>query len=111
MTSVGLVNTLAVFTRMMTKLLDRLTMVVNFMDDILISSETWEEHVANLREVLKRIKHTNLTARPSKCQIGHPSLDFLGFTVGEDTKQPEQVKVERMPATLRRPQRVRSGVC
>ena len=97
----GLVNAPAVFTRMMRKLLNGLTGVVNFMDGILISSETWEEHVADPREVMKRIKHANLTARPSKCQIGYPSLDFLGFIIGEDTKQPEQDKVERMLATPR----------
>ena len=66
--------------------------VASFMDDILIFSETWEEHMALLREVFLRLKG----ARPSKCQIGYPNLEFLGFMVGEGTKQPEQGKVAKM---------------
>lgn len=86
----------ATFTRMMRKLLDGMKNVANFMDDILIFSETWEEHMALLREVFLRLKGANLTARPSKCQIGYPNLEFLGFMVGEGTKQPEQGKVAKM---------------
>ena len=51
----GLVNAPAVFTRMMQKLLNGMKGVVNFMDDITIASETWEGHIAQLREVLTRL--------------------------------------------------------
>ena len=92
----GLVNAPAVFTRMMRKLLNGVKGVVNFMDDILIASETWEDHLAQLREVLTRLKQANLTARPTKCLVGFPNLEFLGFVVGEGIKRPEQGKVEKM---------------
>jgi hypothetical protein len=92
----GLVNAPAVFTRMMRKLLGGVKGAVNFMDDILVASKTWEEHMATLREVLKRLEDANLTARPSKCQIGYASLDFLGFVVGENSKEPEQGKIEQI---------------
>ncbi|KAL8570939.1 hypothetical protein ACOMHN_023611 [Nucella lapillus] len=68
----GMVNAPAVFTRMMRKLLKGLKGVENFMDDILIASETWEEHMSQLAEVLLRLRRANLTARPTKCQIGYP---------------------------------------
>ena len=45
---------------------------MNFMDDILIALETWEEHLATLKEILTRLKKANLTARPRKCQIKSP---------------------------------------
>ena len=92
----GLVNAPAVFTRMMQKLLNGMKGVVNFMDDITIASETWEGHIAQLREVLTRLKQANLTARPTKCLVGFPNLEFLGFVVGEGIKRPEQGKVEKM---------------
>ena len=89
----------ATFTRMMRKLLDGMKNVASFMDDILIFSETcfrWTKdccaYMALLREVFLRLKG----ARPSKCQIGYPNLEFLGFMVGEGTKQPEQGKVAKM---------------
>ncbi|KAL8595150.1 hypothetical protein ACOMHN_013823 [Nucella lapillus] len=97
----GMVNAPAVFTRMMRKLLKGLKGVENFMDDILIASETWEEHMSQLAEVLLRLRRANLTARPTKCQIGYPDLEFLGFVVGENTKQPEKSKIERMLSSAR----------
>ncbi|KAL8558029.1 hypothetical protein ACOMHN_057896 [Nucella lapillus] len=66
----GMVNAPAVFTRMMRKLLKGLKGVENFMDDILIASETWEEHMSQLAEVLLRLRRANLTARPTKYQVG-----------------------------------------
>ena len=81
---------------MMRKLLNGITGVVNFMDDILLATETWEEHMAALREVLQRLKEARLTARPSKCEIGFSSLDFLGFVISEDSKRPEDGKVEKI---------------
>ncbi|KAL8615815.1 hypothetical protein ACOMHN_048523 [Nucella lapillus] len=97
----GMVNAPAVFTRMMRKLLKGLKGVENFMDDILIASETWEEHMSQLAEVLLRLRRANLTARPTKCQIGYPDLEFLSFVVGENTKQPEKSKIEWMLSSAR----------
>ncbi|KAL8598501.1 hypothetical protein ACOMHN_051289 [Nucella lapillus] len=97
----GMVNAPAVFTRMMRTLLKGLKGVENFMDDILIASETWEEHMSQLAEVLLRLRRANLTARPTKCQVGYPDLEFLGFVVGKNTKQPEKSKIERMLSSAR----------
>ncbi|KAL8611041.1 hypothetical protein ACOMHN_042657 [Nucella lapillus] len=97
----GMVNAPAVFTRMMRKLLKGLKGVENFMDDILIASKTWEEHMSQLAEVLMRLKQANLTARPTKCQVGFPDLEFLGFMVGGGAKQPEKSKVEQMISSAR----------
>ena len=47
----GIVSAPAVFTRMMRKLLQGLNQVVNYIDDILIYTETWEEHVEILELV------------------------------------------------------------
>ncbi|KAL8593284.1 hypothetical protein ACOMHN_009937 [Nucella lapillus] len=96
-----MVNAPAVFTQMMRKLLKGLKGVENFMDDILIASETWEEHMSQLAEVLLRLRRANITARPTKCQVGYPDLEFLGFVVGENTKQPEKSKIERMLSSAR----------
>ena len=51
----GMKNASAVFSRMMRKLLATIKRndVNNFMDDILIASETWEEHVKAIRAVMQ----------------------------------------------------------
>ena len=47
----GLVNSSQVFTRMMRKLFSDVQGVVNYIDDLLIFSDKWEEHLAKVSEV------------------------------------------------------------
>lgn len=70
--------------------------VHHFLDDILIASETWIEHLQILREVLNRLKNAGLTARPSKCHIGMFSLDYLGHTTSGETIFPMADKVKKI---------------
>jgi hypothetical protein len=78
----GLVNSSQVFTRMMRALFSNVTSVVNYIDDLLIFTDTWSEHVEKLKEVFGILREANLTARPSKCFLGFESLEFLGHQVG-----------------------------
>ncbi len=50
----GMVNAPAVFTRMMRTLLDGHNNVVHYIDDVLIFTKTWKEHVDTLAQVLGR---------------------------------------------------------
>lgn len=71
----------ASFTRMMGKLLEPLAGqgVENFMDDVLIATETWEEHLTVLHDLLKLLRDAHLTARPTKCEVG--LADLQGWEV------------------------------
>ena len=89
----GLVNAPASFSRIMRDLLRGVDNVDNFIDDILIHTATFEEHVVTLREVFERLKTANLTARPTKCNIGNKSIEFLGHNVGQGQLRPVQNKV------------------
>ena len=55
--------------------------VESFIDDICIYSETFEEHVRLLREVLSRLRACDLVLNGSKCMFGGASVEFLGVTV------------------------------
>ena len=92
----GIVSAPAVFTRMMRKLLNGLNQVVNYIDDILIYTETWEEHVKILELVLERLRKSNLTAKPSKCFIAHHNLEFLGHVIQKGEVMPEESKVQKI---------------
>lgn len=92
----GLVNAPATFSRVMRSLLRGMSGVHNYLDDILIHTRTWVEHLRVLREVFERLHSAGLTARPSKCQIGCRQIEFLGHIVREDKLQPMQDKVERI---------------
>ncbi len=90
----GLVNSAQTFSKIMRKLLHGLKNVHNYIDDILIHTQTWEEHVSLLKEVMKRLKKTGFTARPTKCQIGSCEIEFLGHVVGKGVMKPRSKKVD-----------------
>ena len=81
----GLVTAGAQFTRMMRQVLKGIPNVVNYIDDILVYTETWEEHLKTIERVLCSLREANLAARPSKCYMGFSSIDFLGHELGDGT--------------------------
>lgn len=90
----GLVNAAVSFSRIMRKLLDGLNGALNYIDDILLFSTTWEQHLKTLTELFVRLRAANLTARPRKCYIGHNSVEFLGHVVGQGEVAPRPEKVK-----------------
>ena len=64
----GLKNAPAAFQRCMENTLDHLRDSCSvYIDDILIFSATWEEHVQHIEEVLEALVRAGLTANPDKC--------------------------------------------
>jgi hypothetical protein len=55
--------------------------VVVYFDDILVFSETLEDHVKHLRDVLQVLRDERLYANMEKCTFGVNKLVFLGFVV------------------------------
>ena len=90
----GLVNAAASFSRVMRKLLRGMDNVDNFLDDIVVATETIEEHIQVLKELFSRLRKAKLTAKPSKCFVGYQSINCLGHVVGENRLRPEVAKVE-----------------
>ena len=63
----GLQGAPATFQRMMDKLLRGLEHSVSYIDDIVVYSETWREHLKDLECVLQRLLEAGLTLKP----VGH----------------------------------------
>ena len=53
-----------------------------YIDDVLIYSSSWEEHLVHIRGVLFALREADLTAQPSKCVWGARSLESLNLQVG-----------------------------
>ena len=41
-----------------------------YIDDFIVFSRTWDEHLDHLRSVLIRLRQHGLTAKPSRCEFG-----------------------------------------
>ena len=90
---VGLVNSGATFCRLMRIILSKLPNVDGFVDDMWIFTETWEDHMTSLRQVLDRLRSAKLTAKPSECMIGYGTIECLGHNIVDQTVRPQEDKV------------------
>ena len=80
----GLRNAPTTFQRLMDTVLAGLEgYAVPYIDDILIFSESWDDHLKHVRVVLGRLSDAKLTAKPAKCEWGKQFVNYLGYTVGE----------------------------
>ena len=90
----GLVSAPATFARAMRELLG--DSAINFFDDILIASSTWEQHLRDVRMTLQKLQDGGFTAKPSKVFAGFRKLEFLGHVVGEGCLRPMQDKLDKI---------------
>jgi len=56
--------------------------VIVYLDDILIFSKTWEEHLKHVKQTLDVLKREKSYVKLSKCEFGKTSLNYLGYIVG-----------------------------
>jgi hypothetical protein len=84
--SFGLTNALAFFMNLMNSVfMDYLNkFVVVFIDDILVYSQSEEEHVDHLKMVLQRLWEHQLYAKLSKCEFWINEVMFLGHIINKD---------------------------
>ena len=72
----GLTNAPATFQRLMEKCMGSMHLreCLIFLDDILIFSKTFDEHISRLTSVFKRLEQNKLKLKPSKCELFKPSV-------------------------------------
>ena len=91
----GLVNVLSTFQHLMDQLLEGTQIyAAAYLDDVIIHSRCWEEHLEHLREILTRLRNTGLTIMESKCKFTCNECEYLGHTVGNGKVHPLQAKVQ-----------------
>ena len=60
-----------------------------YLDDIIVFSSTWEEHLARLRQVFERLRHANLKLGAEKCTFAAKEVSYLGHRVTEEGLLPD----------------------
>ena len=65
-----------------------------YIDDAIIYSEEWKQHLEIIREFFKRLSDAKLTINLLKSEFCHASLTFLGHIVGQGQVRPVEAKVE-----------------
>jgi len=55
--------------------------VLCYLDDIIITGPTEEEHLATLAEVLERLRSHGFRLKRQKCLFMQPSVEYLGHVM------------------------------
>jgi hypothetical protein len=92
----GLTNAPAVFQHLMNDIFrDYLDVfVVAYLDDILIFSETPEEHTQHVKLVLERLHQHKLYAKLEKCSFDQDHVEFLGYVISPHGIEMDPAKVD-----------------
>lgn len=92
----GLVNAPSCFQQMMNKVLGNLRFdrVILYLDDVYLVTDTVEENLKLLEEVLNIFSSNGLTLNLKKCHFFKSEIDFLGYKIKSNTVMPNESKVE-----------------
>jgi transposase InsO family protein len=86
----GCVNSAATQAKLMDRVLgfDLEPRVFVYLDDIVITSKGFDEHLELLAEVARRMKNANLTVNPAKSKFCKKEIEFLGYILSEEGLRP-----------------------
>ncbi len=65
-----------------------------YLDDVVIHSNSWVEHLQHLQQILKRIEEAGLTLNISKGEWARQEANYLGYHLGNGQLRPQVDKVE-----------------
>jgi len=101
----GLVSAPAIFQRTMHEALGDLIgkCCIDYIDDILVCSNTLEQHALDLAAVMSRLQTAGLVLKLEKCRFFQTEVHFLGHVVSGIGVAPDQSKIraiQRFPAPV-----------
>ena len=90
----GVSSSPGIFQRIMDGLLGGIPGVTVYLDDILITGKTQEDHLSNLDSVLKKLSDAGLRLKKEKCSFMVPSVVYLGHRLDSEGLHPVFDKIQ-----------------
>jgi hypothetical protein len=104
----GLTNAPAQFQALINETLQGLVDVscIVYLDDILIFSDTMEQHTQHVKEILNRLRNARLYIKLSKCEWHTQRTEYLGYVISPDGVSIDEARVKTIqewpqPRTVR----------
>ena len=104
----GLTNAPATFQRLMERCMGELHLkeCLIYLDDIIIFSKTFEEHLERIENVFKQLERHGLKLKGSKCEFFKTQVQYLGHIVSDKGVQTDPDKISALkkwpvPANIR----------
>jgi transposase InsO family protein len=94
----GLSNSPATYQRLMQECFSSLINkeCVVFLDDILIFSRTFDEHLVRIKHVLDKVKESGMKLNPKKCKFCQPKVKYLGHIVSANGVETDPDKLDKV---------------
>ncbi|CAF5098689.1 unnamed protein product, partial [Rotaria sp. Silwood1] len=78
--------------------------VLAYIDDVIIYSKTFQEHLSRLNEICQILKKARFRLNPEKCEIARTQTDYLGHNIKNDEIRPSPhningLLITRLPQT------------
>ena len=91
----GIANAPATFQRLMSKIFrdDILRILLVYLDDIILYSETVDEHIRDLDTVLTKLQEHGLKLKASKCVLFKPEVRYLGHILSAEGLRADPEKI------------------
>ncbi|KAJ2936282.1 hypothetical protein H1R20_g812, partial [Candolleomyces eurysporus] len=67
-----------------------------YLDDIVVFSDSVEEHMEHLHQILQALREHKLSLNPKKTQLFCDEIHFLGHIISADRVRPDEQKVEKV---------------
>ena len=80
----GVASAPSIFQKVMDTMLQGLPKTICYLDDILVSGATKDEHLQNLEKVLQRLEQHNIRAKKTKCAFLCSAVEYLGHWIDAD---------------------------
>ena len=94
----GLTNAPATFQRLMERCMGdmKLKECLIFLDDILVFSQNFEEHLERLEAIFNRLKQHGLKLKPNKCEFFKTKVNYLGHVVSHSGVETDPDKISAL---------------
>jgi hypothetical protein len=96
----GMCNAPAAFQRLVNSVFADVPNCTAYLDDVVIHSSTWSDHLSTLKSVFQWLENASLTLNLAKCEFGKATVTDLGKQMGRGQVHPVTGKVEAIVAFL-----------
>jgi hypothetical protein len=98
--AMGLAGCPASFARMMDTIMAGQENIITYIDDLLIHSSGWQEHLQHLDTAFKLLVKNNLKVNLQKCEFGKAEVAYLGHTITGKGVRPGEDKTKAIRAAV-----------
>ena len=88
----GMKNAPATFQRMVNKLVRDIDGCEGYIDDVVIYSDNWSDHIRQIKRFFQIMREAKLTINLMKSEFGKATVKYLGHIVGQGQVRPLDAK-------------------